>query len=128
VLQVILTRGNRNECKVVGPLIGSTMRNQGRRPKRIAGDKGYSSDRVRKWIMQLAIDPVIPMRDNEHVKDRDAWPKFNKRAYKKRNVVERCIAKLKEFRRIATRYEKLAEAFLAIVNVAVIVLYLRQLS
>jgi transposase len=127
VLQVILTRGNRNECKVVGPLIGSTIRKQCRGPKRIAGDKGYSSDRVRKWIMQMSIDPVIPMRENEQLKDRHLWPTFDKRAYK-RNVIERCIGKLKEFRRIATRYKKLAEAYLAMVNVAAIMLYLRLLS
>lgn len=128
VLQVIVTRGNRNECKVFGPLFGSTARNQRRWPKRVAGDKGYSSDRIRLCVMDRRVQPVIPMRENEHVKDREQWPKFNKRAYRKRNVIERCIGKLKEFRRIATRYEKLAEAYVAMVNVAVIVLYLRILN
>ena len=128
VLQVIVTRGNRNECPILGPLFGSAVARHRRRPKRLAGDKGYSSDAIRDGLVACGIKPVIPMRDNEHVDDRDRWGTFDKRAYRKRNVVERCIAKLKEFRRVATRYEKLAEAFVGMVNLAVIVLYLRLLD
>ncbi len=132
VLQVILTRGNRNECPTLGSLLGSACRNLRRRPARLAGDKGYSSDRIRDGLVACGIKPVISMRDSDHAKDRDAcerrWGKFDKRAYRRRNVVERAIAKLKEFRRIATRYEKLAESFIAMVNVACIVLYLRLLG
>jgi transposase len=127
LLQAILTRGNRNECPVLGPLLGSACRLHRRRPNRLAGDKGYSSDAIREGLVRCGIQPVIPMRENEHVKDRDRWGVFDKKAYKKRNVVERCIAKLKEFRRIATRYEKLAESFIGMINVAAIALYLRQL-
>jgi len=129
VLQVIATRGNRNEGKVLGPLLaGALAANPGRRPGKLVGDKGYSSDRARDGLVACGIKPVIPMRANEHVNDRDRWGVFDKAAYRQRNVVERCIAKLKEFRRVATRYEKLAESFLGMVNLAVIVLYLRQLS
>ena len=130
MLQVIVTRGNRNECPIIGPLVGSTLVNTGGHwPKRIAGDKGYSSDKIRLWLKARKVEAVIPMRENEHVKDREQWqPKLNKRAYKKRNVVERCIAKLKEFRRIATRYEKLASSFMGMVNLACIVLFLRLLD
>ena len=133
VLQVLVTRGNRNECPVLGPLLASAVRNcGGRRPACLAGDKGYSSDRIRDGLAAAGIRPLIPMRDNEHVKDRAAcerrWGVFDKAAYKARNVVERAIARLKEFRRVATRYEKLAESFAGMVNLACIVLYLRQLS
>jgi len=129
VLQVVLTRGNRNECPVLGPLLASGLRNNpGRRPRRLCGDKGYSSDRIRDGLVACGITPLIPMRDNEHVDDRDRWGVFDKKAYKRRNVVERCIAKLKEFRRVATRYEKLASAYLAMLSVANIVLYLRLLD
>ena len=128
VLQVIVTRGNRNECPLLGPLLGSAVRNHRRRPARLAADKGYSADAIRDGLVGCGIEPVIPMRDNEHVNDRDRWGVFDKAAYRRRNVVERCIAKLKEFRRVATRYEKLAESFVGMINVAVIVLYLRQLS
>ena len=128
MLQVILTRGNRNESPILGPLLGSACRLHNRRPKRLVGDKGYTSDRTRDGLLAVGIQPVIPWRSHEHVNDRSRWGQFDQEAYKNRNVIERTIAKLKEFRRIATRYEKLAESFLAIVNVAVIVLYLRQLS
>lgn len=128
VLQVVVTRGNRNECPVLGPLLASAVANTGHRPEKLAGDKGYSSDRVRDGLVDCGITPVIPMRDNEHVGDRDRWGKFDKAAYKGRNVVERCIAKLKEFRRVATRYEKLAESFAGMVNLACVVLYLRLLD
>ena len=59
--------------------------------------------------MSRNVRPVIPMRDNEHVKDRDRWPRLIKAAYRRRFVVERCVAKLKVFRRFASRYEKLIE-------------------
>jgi transposase len=127
VLQVVVTRGNRNECPVPGPLLASTVRNCGRRrPRRLAGDKGYSADRIRDGLVACGIEPLIPMRDTEHVKDRAAcerrWGVFDKAAYKARNVVERAIAELKEFRRVATRYEKPAESFAGMISVACIVL------
>jgi len=128
VLQVVLTRGNRNECPVFPHLLAPAARRLGRWPLRLAADKGYSSDAIRRWLRSLGVEPVIPMRDTEHVGDRDAFGPFDKEAYRRRNVVERCIAKLKEFRRVATRYEKLASAYLAMLSVANIVLYLRLLD
>ena len=107
---------------MVGPLVGGAVRNHGRWPVRLAADKGYSSDKVREWLKNRGVEAVIPMRCNEHEKDR---PAFNAEAYRGRNVVERCVAKLKEFRRIATRYDKLASAYLGMLTVAAIVLYLR---
>ena len=82
VLQVVLTKGNRNECPVLGPLPGSAVRNLGRRPRRLAADKGYSADRIRDGLVGCGIKPVIPMRDNEHVNDRDRWGAFDKPAYR----------------------------------------------
>lgn len=128
VLQVVLTRGNRNECPVLGPLLASVVRRERRRPKKLACDKGYSADRIRSGLLAVGVKPVIPMRANEHVDDRDRFGRFDKRAYRRRNVVERAVAKLKEFRRVATRYEKLASSYLAMLTVANIVLYLRLLD
>jgi transposase len=48
---------------------------------------------------------------------------FSKRAYKGRNVIERCFCRLKDFRRVATRYDKLARTFLAAVHLAAIIAY-----
>ena len=128
VLQIVLTRGNRNEVPVLGPLLAQTVRLFKRRPKKLAADKGYSADRIRWGLLGLGIEPVIPMRETEHVDDREHFGKFDKKAYRKRNVVERAIGKLKEFRRIATRYEKLASAYLAMLTMANIALYLRLLD
>ena len=129
VLGVVLTRGNRNECPVLGPLLASALANNpGRRPARLAADRGYSADRRRDGLAACGVEPVIPMRGNEHLGDRDRWGPFDKQAYRRRNVVERAVAKLKEFRRVATRYEKLASAYLAMLTLANIVLYLRVLD
>ena len=54
VLQVVLTRGNRNECPTLGPLVGSTVARERRRPRRLACDKGYSSDRARDGLPPAA--------------------------------------------------------------------------
>ncbi len=84
-----------------------------KRPKQLAGDKGYSSNKIRTWLLDKNIKPIIPTKSNE------AEHPFNKRTYKKRNIVERFIGWLKEHRRLATRYEKNAENFLAFIKIAI---------
>ena len=86
-----------------------------RRPKRLAGDKGYSYRRIRRYLRRRGIKAVIPTR-----KDQKRNPHFDKETYRRRNVVERCVAWLKESRRLATRHEKLAVNFLAMVKLAMI--------
>lgn len=90
------------------------------RPDRLAGDKGYSFERVRSWLRQRRIAAVIPTRDvpNDPRQRRD--PNFDKATYRKRNIIERCIGWLKECRRIVTRFEKLALNFTAMVKLAMI--------
>jgi len=85
------------------------------RPGALAGDKAYSSKEIRRWLKRHKIEAVIPTKANE---ERD--PNFDKESYKKRNIIERCIGWLKEARRLATRYEKLAVNFLAMVKLAII--------
>jgi transposase len=107
VLQVVVTRVNRNECPVLGPLLAGAVANAGgRRPERLACDKGYSADRLRTGLLALGIKPVIPMRDNEHVGEKDKFGRFDRKAYRRRNVVERCVGKLEQWRAVAIRYEK----------------------
>ena len=86
-----------------------------RRPRRLAGDKGYSYRRVRRYLRRRGIKAVIPTR-----KDQRPNPRFDKAAYRRRNIVERCIGWLKESRRVGTRFEKLAVNFLAMVKLAMI--------
>jgi transposase len=73
------------------------------RPERVVGDKGYSSRQVRRYLRRRGIRPVIARRQDEP-QQRD----FDRERYRARNQVERLINRLKQYRRVATRYEKLA--------------------
>jgi transposase len=84
----------------------------------LIADKGYDGDKLRAEIVNRGAWPVIPNKSNRVVLHR-----FNKRAYKGRNVIERSFCRLKDFRRIATRYDKLARNFLAAVHLAALVAY-----
>ena len=84
----------------------------------LIADKGYDGDDFRTDILNRGARPVIPNKSN-----RTALHRFNKRAYKGRNVIERCFCRLKDFRRIATRYDKLARNFLAAIHIAALVAY-----
>jgi transposase len=84
----------------------------------LIADKAYDSDCFRAEIVTRGAKPVIPNKSN-----RVALHSFSKRAYKGRNVIERCFCRLKDFRRLATRYDKLARNFLATVHLAAIVAY-----
>jgi len=92
------------------------------RPRAVSGDKGYSYRSVRTWLAERGITAVIPTRSDQRTL------KLNRALYRRRNVVERCIGWLKECRRVATRYEKLALHFLAMVKLAMIQRCLRLLD
>jgi len=96
-----------------------------KRPKRLAGDKGYRCQRVREWLWKYGIKPVIPAKKNERIKP--GQEQFDDLAYKRRSIIENCVGWLKECRRIATRYEKLALNYLGMLKLAMIVRYLRVL-
>jgi transposase len=124
-LVVLLTAGQRHEQTRFEPLMeaGQVHRVPGgrprQRPKRLAGDKGYSSRRTRHYLRSRGIGTVIPRKRNERRRGR-----FDRAAYRERNRVERTINRLKQFRRVATRYEKRAVYYLALVLIAVILLWL----
>lgn len=90
-----------------------------KRPRTLAGDKGYSCKRVRDWLRQYGVKPLIPRKDNEKLRH-DGRSKFDKPMYKRRSIIEQTIGWLKECRRIGTRYEKLAINFLAMMKLAMI--------
>ncbi len=90
-----------------------------KRPRRLAGDKGYSSGKIRDWLRRHGITPLIPHKDNEKARH-DGRVKFDKAGYKRRSIVEQTIGWLKECRRVATRFEKLAINFLAMMKLAMI--------
>jgi transposase len=71
-------------------------------------DKGYNIDAFRAFLKERAIKTIIPGKSNRKQRIR-----YDKEAYKGRNVIERCCCRLKDWRRIATRYDKLARNFLS---------------
>ena len=74
-------------------------------------DKGYDSQGIREQLLEHDIVPVIPSKSN-----RIAAIDYDKNLYKLREKVERFFNNLKQFRRIATRYEKLSQTFLAFIH------------
>ncbi len=90
-----------------------------RRPQRIVGDKGYSSKRIRRYLRQHGIRMTIPRKTNE----RRTGP-FDRTIYRERNRIERLINRLKQYRRIATRYEKRAANYLAMLTLVAMRLWL----
>ncbi len=110
--------------RAVATLIGT--RRQRIRPRKMAGDKGYSSRKNRDWLKAQRIKPVIPHKDNEKARH-DGRVKFDKPTYRGRAVIEQCIGWLKENRRIGTRFEKLAISFIAMLQLAMIKRYLKLL-
>lgn len=120
-LSAVVTAGQAHESKSLGPVLEAVrLRRTGRgrprrRPRRLAGDKGYSYTTVRRYLRKRGIRAVIPTR-----KDQRRNPHFDRETYRRRNVVERCVGWLRESRRLATRHEKLAVNYLAMVKLAMI--------
>ncbi|MCS7015957.1 MAG: transposase [Gemmatales bacterium] len=84
-------------------------------------DKAYDSEAIRARLRARRIRPVIPTRSH-----RRQQPGFDRELYRRRNCVERLVGHLKQFRAVATRYEKLACPFLALVQVVAAFLLARQ--
>ena len=84
-------------------------------------DKGYDSDEIRECARKKGMKPIIPRRSNSHKTN----PEFDKHLYKIRHLVENLFAKLKHFRSIATRFEKLARNFKAMVFIACAFIWLK---
>lgn len=135
-LTIEVTAGQVHEMTVAESVIGEavalrigTRRKKLQRrhkPKKLAGDKGYSQKRLRQWLSDQNIKPVIPHKDNEKARH-DPKVIFDLDAYRNRHVVEQCVGWLKEYRRIGTRFEKLAVNFHGMLQLAMIGRYLRLL-
>jgi transposase len=103
-----LTGGEAHDCPVAERLI-----NRVEPAERMLGDKAYDSNELREELDQRGTKPVIPNRSNR--KHRFS---FSKRLYRLRWRIESAFNRLKDFRRIATRYDKLARNYLASVCLA----------
>lgn len=86
----------------------------------VIGDKGYDSKEVVTEVERSGGEAVIPSRSNATVPRAIDWSR-----YKDRNLIERFWSKAKQYRRVATRFEKKAQNFLAFVHVASIMIMLR---
>ena len=83
-------------------------------------DTAYDADHIREAIATMGAQAAIPNNPSRALKH-----PIDKHLYAQRHLVECCFSKLKQFRRVATRFEKTAKNYLAVVTIAAIVLWLR---
>jgi transposase len=100
-----LTPGNVSDITMAIPLLEIA-----RPTKRLLADKAYDADSLRGWLGKARIKAVIPSSRSR----KKPYP-LDRSAYKRRNVIERLFCRLKNWRRIATRYDRLATNYLAAV-------------
>lgn len=113
MIAVDVAPGQRNDAPLALPVLERAREVIGGIDE-VLGDKGFDSDEIRGAILEdLDALPVIPNRRNRV----EPWPWDEEMAviYKERNRIERGFGKGKQFRRFATRYEKLKEVYLAVV-------------
>ena len=108
LIAILLTGGEAHDCPVAERLI-----NRVEAAERMLGDKAYDSSELREELEQRGTKPVIPNRSN-----RKQPFSFSRRLYKLRWRIESAFNRLKDFRRVATRYDKLARNYLASVCLA----------
>lgn len=127
-----VTPGQQHETTMVEPLLDAVAigGKPGRPRKRfdlVAGDKGYDIPRVRKEIAARGSTALIAHKKLPDGSYPPAAEGFDKAQYKRRNVVERLIGKLKECRHLAMRFDKLAESFRTFVVLGFIRIWLKDL-
>ena len=110
-MKFIITGGNVNDSTKAIDL----LRNIIRKGIRVLADRGYDAAKILAYIQYWQALACIPPRKNK------TYPrKYNKTLYKNRNQIERFFDRLKNFRRIATRYDKLPSSFLSFVHIAAV--------
>jgi transposase len=110
----LLTPGQKGDAPQAAALM------QWHKAEIVMADTAYDADHFREEIAKMGALAVIPNNPSRTKK----FP-LDKTLYKERHLVECCFSKLKQFRRVATRYEKTAKNYLAVVTLAAIVLWLR---
>ncbi len=97
------------------------MDEPGPKPKVLIADKGYDSDAIREDLIERGAEPIIPSRKNRKIQ-----PPIDGHIYALRNIIERCFSKLKQNRRLATRYDKTAVSYIGFVLIASARLWIRN--
>jgi transposase len=116
-LQVLLTGGQAGEA----PQLLRLLALEERKPKAVVADKGYDSQSIRKALREQRIKAQIPERslpEGNRRRRKGRPPKVSKKLYRQRNIIERLFGKLKEMRRFACRFDKLASSYTAFVQLA----------
>jgi transposase len=113
-VRLVLTGGQRGDCPQAHGLI------EGLPADVVMADAAYDADPLRQAIAEKGAIAVIPSNPSRARK----YP-LDKHLYAQRHLVECCFSKLKQFRRVATRYEKTARNYLSIVTLAATILWLR---
>ena len=133
---MLLTGGNVNDCTRFTQVLDEVEFHRpgpGRpatRPTRVLADKGYSSRANRAYLRRRGIRATIPERADQQANRARRGsaggrpPAFDPVIYKRRNVVERCFNRLKQYRAIATRYDKTALSFQAMIDLATLMMWL----
>ena len=106
-VKILISEGHRADLGYASQLLEDLH------PKVVVADKGYDFDVVVSSIEQLGAEVVIPSKSNKKVQRRTNW-----KIYKSRNIIERYINKLKQFRKVATRYDKTDTNYMSFVFVA----------
>ena len=134
----VTTAGHRHDCLAFESVMaGIRIRRIGRgrprtRPGRLLGDKAYSNRAIRAHLRRRQIKATIPepagQQANRLRRARKGGrpPQFDAEIYKQRNVVERCINKLKGYRAVASRYDKRDYMYRGTIDIASIRIWLRD--
>lgn len=107
-----LTPGNVADITMAIPLLAAVAR-----PKRPLADKAYDADSLRTWLKQRKVKAVVASTASR----RTPYP-LDARAYRRRNLIERMFCKLKNWRRVATRYDRHAQNYLSGLALAAIII------
>lgn len=126
-MTVVLTPGQAHEAPVFPRLLAQgAVKRPGRgrprlRPRRVAGDKGYSSRSIRQTCRRRGIRVTIPRKVNEQ-----RTGPFDRALYRLRHRVENLFARCKQFRSLATRYDKRAASYRALWVIAFTILWIEH--
>jgi transposase len=108
VVALSLSAGNENDAPEGRKLFTRKGFNESKVP--LLMDKAYEGNETRQLAVELNYEPVVPPKSNR----KEPW-EYDKELYKRRNVVERLFRRLKEFRKVFTRYDKLDKVFLGFI-------------
>jgi putative transposase len=114
LVRVIGSAGQRNDIAFAHDLV------DGFKAGATIADKGYDADHLHEKIAKTGAEVVIPPKRN-----RKLQRPYDPELYKERNLIERFFNKLKQFRRVATRYDKLLANFMGFVKIAAIAIWLK---